>query len=116
MRARRLVWLGVGLTTIFSLATVVLDVLDRSAQSLWSNVPVLVIPLVYTLIGALIAARQPRNAIGWLFIVVGTSLTLMAGFAQSYAIYTLLISPGALPGGNPALWLASPAFDSLFFL
>ena len=41
MRARRLVWLGVGLTTIFSLATVVLDVLDRSAQSLWSNVPVL---------------------------------------------------------------------------
>ncbi|MDX6522694.1 MAG: hypothetical protein QOI17_207, partial [Gaiellales bacterium] len=47
---------------------------------------------------------------------VGTGFALTAGAAQSYAIYTLLVNPGALPGGYPALWLASPAFDSLFFL
>jgi hypothetical protein len=114
--ARRLIWLGIGLTAIFSLAALVLDVLDRSAQPFWSNALPVVIPLIYTLIGALIATRQPRNAIGWLFVVVGTSFALTAGMAQSYAIYTLLVNPGVLPGGYPALWLASPAFDSLFFL
>jgi hypothetical protein len=114
--ARGLAWLGVGLTAIFSLATLVLDVLDRSAQPFWSNAAALIVPVVYTLMGALIATRQPRNAIGWLFVVVGTSFALTAGMAQGYAIYTLLVNPGALPGGYPALWLASPAFDSLFFL
>ena len=116
MSAGRLMWLGVGLTVAFSLTALVLDVLDRSAQPFWSNAPSLIVPLLYTLMGALIAIRQPRNAIGWLFIVVGTSFALTAGMAQSYAIYALLINPGALPGGYPALWLASPAFDSLFFL
>jgi len=114
--ARLLRRLGLALTAIFSLAALVLDVLDRSVQPFWSNGPALIVPVIYTLIGALIATRQPRNAIGWLFIVVGTSFALAAGAAQSYAIYALLVNPGALRGGYPALWLASPAFDSLFFL
>jgi hypothetical protein len=116
MSARRLASIGVVLTAAFCLAAAVFDVLDRSVQSLWPSAPALLVPLLYTMIGALIARRQPHNAIGWLFVVVGTSFALTAGAAQSYAIYTLLVNPGALPGGYPALWLASPAFDSLLFL
>jgi len=108
--------MGVVLTAAFCMAAAVFDVLDRSVQPLWPSAPALLVPLLYTMIGALIARRQPDNAIGWLLVVVGTGFALTAGAAQSYAIYTLLVNPGALPGGYPALWLASPAFDSLFFL
>jgi hypothetical protein len=105
----------VAITAAASLLTIALDVLDRSAQTLWPNALVVVIPLGYTLVGALIWVRQPQNAIGWLFAVTGTGLSLLGGAAQSYAVWALLVHPGA-PAGMLALWLGSPAFDSLFFL
>jgi hypothetical protein len=105
----------VALTAVACLGTIALDVLDRSAQQLWPDALVVLIPLGYTLVGALIWVRQPQNAIGWLFAVTGTGLSIMAGLAQSYAVWALLVHPGA-PAGMFALWLASPAFDSLFFL
>jgi hypothetical protein len=113
---RRVVWTAFGATVAVSAAALVLDVLDRSAQPLLRNSLALLVPIGYALIGALIVARQPRNAIGCLYAAVGLTLASTAGLAQSYAVYTLVVHPGALPGGAVVLWLQSPALDSLFVL
>lgn len=54
--------------------------------------------LAFPTVGAAIATRQPRNTIGWLFLVAG----LGSAAGQSllgYATYALLNRPGRLPGG-----------------
>jgi len=116
VRPYRIAWAAFGLTVAAGAGALVLDVLDRSAQPLLRNSLALLVPAGYAFIGALIVARQPRNAIGWLFAAVGLTLATTAGLAQSYAIYTLVVNPGALPGARLALWLQSPALDSTFLL
>jgi hypothetical protein len=70
----------------------------------------------FALVGALIAARRPRNPIGWLCLGLG-----LAGGSQvaaySYAIHGLITDPGSLPGALFAAWwagwAASPVFSFL---
>jgi hypothetical protein len=114
--APRLPWLLFGVTGAASLGAVVFDVLGQSVQPAMPNALVVIVPLGYALMGALICARQPGNSIGWLYIAVGTGLSVASGLAQGYAVYALLVAPNTLPFGMFALWLSSPAFDSLFFL
>lgn len=57
-------------------------------------------------VGALIASRQPGNAIGWLLL--WTTLVIAVSFVTGeYAIYTVLTDSGALPGGVWAAWVSS---------
>ena len=62
--------------------------------------------LAFTTVGALIAAHRPANRIGWLccWIGLGNAVQLLA---EEYAIYALLVAPGALPGGAVMAWLQS---------
>ncbi len=60
------------------------------------------------LVGALIASRQPSNAIGWLFCGAGLLLAV-AGATYGYAAYALLAEPD-LPGGVASAWLTSWVF------
>jgi hypothetical protein len=100
-----------------ALATIPFAVLDRSRQPLPEALGgLLVLPLGYTVLGVVIVLRQARNAIGWLYIGLGLILGFTSSFATSYAIYVLLIAPGSLPAGDAALWVQSPALDSLGFL
>jgi len=55
-------------------------------------------------IGALIAARQPRNPIGWLFLANGL-VGVLGTFAEGYWRYALFVRPGALPAGLLMLWV-----------
>lgn len=58
------------------------------------------------LLGALIAAKQPRNSIGWLMI----ALAYLAGLFQVVAGYghaALAVHHGALPLGSLAAWLGA---------
>ncbi|MGI8586140.1 MAG: hypothetical protein ACR2M0_00410 [Chloroflexia bacterium] len=51
-------------------------------------------------LGALIVSRRPSNSVGWIMLLA-TLMLLIGGagnFAEQYAIYTLMTSPGALPG------------------
>ena len=57
-------------------------------------------------VGGAIALRQPRNAVGWLFIAQGYAAVLYEG-AQTYAAYAVLVRGGDLPGGAWAGWVAS---------
>jgi hypothetical protein len=61
--------------------------------------PQLATTLAFVLVGALVAARQPRNCVGWLLLAVGLCLTVSLA-SQSYARYVLVTAPGSLPGGR----------------
>jgi hypothetical protein len=57
-----------------------------------------VVYLAFPIVGALIASRQPRNAIGWLFLAVGLGRGIDYAFV-GYAVHALIAAPGSLPGG-----------------
>ena len=73
----------------------------------------------FAAIGALVASRQPKNTIGWIFCATGLFLT-SSGAGGQYAIYALVSSPGWLPGGGTAAWLEAflngPIIIALFAL
>ena len=68
-----------------------------------------VVYLAFPVVGALIASRQPRNAIGWLFLVTGLGRGIDYAFL-GYATHTLVEAPGSLPGGAIAGLLADLAW------
>jgi signal transduction histidine kinase len=72
-------------------------------------------PIVFAGVGALVASRQPRNAVGWLFLAAGVSWVLPAT-AQQYAIRAFFVAPGTLPGGLVAAWLGTWAFAPIVSL
>jgi hypothetical protein len=81
---------------------VVLKALNGGTD-LWST-PVVVAPLAFAVVGALVASRQQRNPVGWQLLAVGVFMTAnLAG--ESYARYALLTAPGSLPGGLYGAWL-----------
>jgi hypothetical protein len=59
------------------------------------------VAVVFSAVGAVVASRRPDHPVGWLFCVVG----LVGGIRHlgaEYAIYSLLVSHGSLPGGAAA--------------
>jgi hypothetical protein len=52
----------------------------------------------FATVGALVASRQPTNAIGWIFCWLGLSFSL-GGAGEEYALYALVTKQGSLPGG-----------------
>src|SRR5215204_4612630 len=64
----------------------------------------LLVFVLFSTIGALVASRQPKNAIGWIFCAMGLSFTTTFASGQ-YAIYAVVSSPGSLPGGGTTVWL-----------
>ena len=72
--------------------------------------------IVFPAVGAPIVSRHPRNALGWLFCLMGLSSGL-SGLALEYATYTLVVRPDSLPGAATAAWLDTwvgiPGFVSL---
>ncbi|HEU5430177.1 MAG TPA: hypothetical protein VFU81_00860, partial [Thermomicrobiales bacterium] len=65
--------------------------------------------LAYPIVGALIAARQPRNSIGWLFCALGL-LWALGFLATAYGAFGLKARPGAVPGAMAADWFQSWSF------
>jgi signal transduction histidine kinase len=62
--------------------------------------------LSISLIGALVVSRQPRNALGWVFTLVGLLITF--NYAGSvYAAFTRTPGHGSWPAGLAIAWLAA---------
>jgi len=74
-----------------------------------------VVLLTYPVVGGLIAARQPRNPIGWELCALGLCFTLQFS-SDPYARYTLLTSPGSLPGGVAVALVGGLTFAPIFVL
>ena len=64
-----------------------------------------VLGIAYPLVGGLLAARRPGNAIGWIFLGIALSQATNV-FTNMYAILGLVIQPGSLPWAAEASWLA----------
>ena len=83
-------------------ATLTLSALNGSFSSDPLFIPLAIaMVLGYSTVGALIASRTPRNAMGWLMMAIGIAF-ILSGFADEYTTYTFVTRPGRLPLGNVA--------------
>jgi hypothetical protein len=69
----------------------------------WFN---LVIPLAFSVPGAVLVGYRPANPIGWILATLGL-ISGVALFLAEYGQYAVRTNPGSVPGGVLALWLAA---------
>src|SRR5829696_5069697 len=74
----------------------------------------LLVFVLFAAVGALVASRQPKNTIGWIFCAIGLFSTASVASAQ-YAMYALVSRPGSLPGGATAAWLEAHLGGPILF-
>ena len=116
--ARRLAWLAPVLSLAFALVTIALQAsipAERLPPEQRLDVPDVLFALTsvaYAVVGALIATRHPRNAVGWLFCTVGIGIHVPAAL-WAYAMYDLAATSGGLPAEEVAAWLSAWS-DGLF--
>jgi hypothetical protein len=79
----------------------VLKVLNGPADL--RSAPLVTAPLAFSVVGALVAARQQRNPVGWQLLAVGVFMTATL-VGESYARYALITAPRSLPGGLYGAW------------
>ena len=104
--ARRLAWSIWGAALVFTAVGLLLLIPNRSTLggASFAVVPSVFLPgLAYTTIGALIAARHPRNPIGWILAALGLNYAV-AFFGSEYAILGLHTAPGSLPAATFFAW------------
>jgi hypothetical protein len=65
-----------------------------------------VLPVSFSIIGAIIASRLPTNPLGWLFCAAAF-IAAVVHLSAEYAIYALLAQPNSLPAGEALAWLTS---------
>ncbi len=127
MSARRASWLAWSLVAL-SVALLLGGIaLSLATSSTGSDRPVggetedssvvadLVTLLPFSIVGAIVASRQPRNAIGWLFCSVGVTIGLNS-FAGDYAEFWLASGFGASGLGETAAWFSSWLWVLLAFV
>jgi signal transduction histidine kinase len=102
--ARRLAW-GV-LALAFGLATCGVVLVALNGTGLLEQIVFVLIFTSMAVVGALIAARRPTNAIGWLLL--GSTTMIAVAFASSEAaIYAFETDPGSIPGATWLAWAGS---------
>jgi hypothetical protein len=74
--------------------------------SFLSSVYPMVWALSLSLIGALVVSRQPRNALGWVFALVGLLINFNVAGSE-YAAFALVREHGSWPAGLAIAWLTS---------
>jgi hypothetical protein len=58
----------------------------------------------FMVVGAVIVAHRPGNALGWIFSAIGL-LSSAGVLAMEYAEYAYLTRPGSLPGAALTAWV-----------
>jgi signal transduction histidine kinase len=71
--------------------------------------PFVVSILACWLVGVVLTWRVVGNIVGWLFLALGTSITV-SGLTDAYAEYALRAAPGSLPLGKTAAVLGDASF------
>jgi hypothetical protein len=127
MRGRAVAWLAWSLLALSGALLVGGISLARMMRSTAPEIPYgseadpgnvvssLVTLLTFSVVGAIIASRQPRNAIGWFFCGVG----LIVGFnslAGGYAEYWLAGGSGPGSLAETAAWFSSWSWSLLVYI
>ena len=116
-----LAWPLVMLSVVLLVGGIALDQMTRStAQERSYYGPVdavfyLATVLTFSVVGAIIASRQPRNSIGWLFCGVGLVMGINS-LAGGYAEYRLSGGYGPWSLVETAAWFASWSWSLLVYL
>ena len=115
-------WALAALAIVGLVPTMALTVSNGSLDEDPLFIPVAVMMIVgYTVTGALLASRQPMNAVGWLLLVVGV-LFLLVGLSDEYMQWVYRDGPSDAPLGpivgliTSVLWLPMISIVSLLLL
>lgn len=110
--ARRLAWGTWTLVLALLVFAFVLGALNDiavTAEEFFFVPLVLLATMTSSTVGALVASRQPRNPLGWLFLLM--SLCVVLGvMGEDYPIYAIRTNPGSLPGPEWVLWVSGWTF------
>jgi hypothetical protein len=112
-RLPMLAWGLCGLAILMMGAGVVLEEVSNAPSdgSLLEDMLLWLAFLSFPVLGALVASRQPRNAIGWIFIAIGVGVGFLVAGGE-YAYYGLVLDsavPGAAVGAWFEQWLWLPS-------
>jgi signal transduction histidine kinase len=124
--SERLAWSICGASFALIAAGFLLLILNRSTvhASSWFLIIFYAPALTFSTLGALIAARRPKNPIGWMLASFGL-ITALQYFTAEYAIRGFVTAPGSLPAATlmawlnnwiyyPNIWIVTPLFFLLF--
>jgi hypothetical protein len=113
-RSTRVAWSLLGAYTVGIATTAILAIADGRLQRDWQGLIAQMLAFAaYSAIGALIVARRPGNAIGWVFSAIGLLAVTML-VAGEYAQYAYVTRPRPLPGAILAAWLPPTAVYALY--
>jgi hypothetical protein len=90
------------LGTACALGLFSLELSRRNGEDL-SDASLIFVQLLFVALGALVASRQPENAVGWIFIAIGI-VGIGGPMAEQYATYAYVTDPGSLVAPWVALW------------
>ena len=106
----RWTWLAWSMLAVYVVSLVVgliLAVANGEFQQDAANQVLLLLGFsAFMVVGALIVAHRPSNAIGWIFSAIAL-LAVTGKLASEYAAYAYVTSPGSLPGATLAAWYGS---------
>ena len=108
---RRSTWVAWSMLAFVAVCMVALCALSLTngnlqQEPLTDTVALLLAFAAFVVVGALIVAHRPGNAVGWVFSAIGL-LAITGALGQEYAYYAYSTRPGALPGALLAAWYAS---------
>ena len=105
--AGRIAWALAGLAvTVVGLGLVLAAANGAPPSLVDESLTLIPLAIGFSLVGALVASHQPRNAVAWIYLGGGLGAGL-ALFAYGYAQYALVAEPGALPAGRAMGWVSS---------
>jgi hypothetical protein len=94
-------WALFGVAVVMTVST--LELSRRNGPGL-SSVSLIFVQLLFVALGALVASRQPGNAVSWIFVAIGV-IGIGGPFAEHYATYAYVTEPGSLVFPGVALWV-----------
>ena len=107
---KRWSWVAWSMLAIFVISLVlgfVLAIANGTVQQDATNQAMLFVGFsAFMVVGALVVAHRPGNAIGWIFSAIAL-LAFTGQLASEYATYAYVTRPGSLPGAILAAWYGS---------
>jgi hypothetical protein len=113
-----LAWSLVVLSVVLLVGGISFALMTRSTvpeRPYYGSVTLSVLALAFSVVGAIIASRQPRNAIGWIFCSVGVTIGFTS-FAGDYAEFWIASGFGMGALGETAAWFSSWSWTLLAYL
>jgi hypothetical protein len=107
---KRWTWTAWSMLAVFVISLLfglILAIANGTFQQDAGNQLLLVVGLsVFMVVGALVVAHRPGNAIGWIFSAIAL-LAVTGQLAGQYAVYAYAARGGSLPGAILAAWYGS---------